>query len=262
MGANFKIYTFFKEAVIGWRFSALDRVNKSDSNYYRVQTAHTPPNLLNCMWQSLISYTLGTLIALFPIANPIGAVPIFYSLTADDTPRYRLKQARKTAFNVVGVLVTFLLVGRLVLGFFGISLGVLRIAGGLIVGHTAWEMVTARRRLTTDEHQAAVDQEDISFTPMAVPMIGGPGAIGVVIGQATQATAWIDYLGCVLGIGLLGGLIYLFLRLGEPLIEKMGKTGMGALNRILGFLILAIAVQLVANGLLELIKTAAPHLLR
>lgn len=130
------------------------------------------------MWQSLISYTFGTLAALFPIANPIGAVPIFYSLTAEDTPRYRLNQARKTALNVIGVLVTFLLIGKLILSFFGISLGVLRIAGGLIVGHTAWEMVTARRRLTNEEHQEAVDKEDVSFTPMAVPMIGDPGVIG------------------------------------------------------------------------------------
>jgi multiple antibiotic resistance protein len=97
---------------------------------------------------------------------------------------------------------------------------------------------------------------------MAVPMIGGPGAIGVVISQATQATEWVDYLGCMLGIGLLCGSIYLFLRLGEPLIEKLGKTGMGALNRILGFLILAIAVQLIANGTLELLKTAAPDFLK
>jgi multiple antibiotic resistance protein len=162
------------------------------------------------MWQSLISYTFGTLAVLFPIANPLGAVPIFYSLTAEDTPRYRLRQVHKTAINVVGVLVAFLLIGKLILSFFGISLGVLRIAGGLIVGHTAWEMVTARQRLTTEEHQAAVDQDDVSFTPMAMPMIAGPGAIGVVISQATQATEWIDYLGCVLGIGLLGGLIYGF----------------------------------------------------
>lgn len=214
------------------------------------------------MWQSLISYTFGTLVALFPIANPIGAVPIFYSLTAEDTPRYRLNQARKTAVNVIGVLITFLLIGKLILSFFGISLGVLRIAGGLIVGHTAWEMVTARQRLTTEEHQEAADKEDISFTPMAVPMIGGPGAIGVVIGQSTQATKWVDYLGCFLGIGLLGLLIYLFLVLGEPLIEKIGKTGMGALNRILGFLILAIAVQLIADGAFELLKTFAPKLLK
>lgn len=65
--------------------------------------------------QSFLSYTFGTLIALFPITNPIGAVPIFYSLTVDNTPKYRLEQAKKTAISVVGVLLTFLLVGKLIL---------------------------------------------------------------------------------------------------------------------------------------------------
>ena len=70
------------------------------------------------MWQSLISYTVETLGALFPIANPVGAVAIFYGLTANDTPKYRLQQARKTALNVILVLATFLLVGKLILDLF------------------------------------------------------------------------------------------------------------------------------------------------
>ena len=197
-----------------------------------------------------------TLGALFPIANPIGAVPFFYSLTVDDSPRYRLSQARKTALNVTYVLIVSFLVGKLILNFLGISLGVLRIAGGLIVAHTAWEMVTAHPRLTTQEHHEAIDKEDISFTPMAIPMISGPGAIGVVIGLAAQTHEWIEQLGCAIGIALLGLILYLFLVLGEPLIEKFGVTGMGAFNRILGFLILAIAVQLVADGVLELLKVS------
>jgi multiple antibiotic resistance protein len=207
-----------------------------------------------------MSYTLGTLAALFPIANPIGAVPVFYSLTAADTPRFRLTQAKRTSLNVVWVLAVFLLAGPLILKFFGISLGVIRIAGGLIVAHTAWEMVTARQRLTLGEHSEATDKDDISFTPMAVPLISGPGAIGVVIGLSTKATLWSDYLGCLLGIGLMGLLLYLFLVLGEPLIERFGTTGMGAINRVLGFLILAISVQFIADGALDLMKTAVPKL--
>jgi len=214
------------------------------------------------MWQNLISDTLGTLAALFPIANPVGAVPIFYGLTAADSPKYRLRQAQKTALNVILVLVTFLLVGKLILNFFGISLGVLKIAGGLIVAHTAWEMVTARQRLTNQEHKEAIDKEDISFTPMAVPMVSGPGAIGVVIGLSTKANQWVNFLGSLIAIVLLGILLYLFLALGEPLIEKLGSTGLGAINRILGFLILAIAVQLIAEGTVDILKINLPNLFR
>jgi multiple antibiotic resistance protein len=161
------------------------------------------------MKQTLLSYAVGTLATLFPIANPLGAVPIFYSLTATDSPRDRIRQAQKISLNVVLVLATFLLAGKLILDFFGISLGVLRIAGGLIVAHTAWEMVTARQRLTVNEHQEAIDKEDISFTPMAVPIVSGPGAIGVVIGLSTKATNWFDLLSCLIGVILFGAILYL-----------------------------------------------------
>ncbi len=212
------------------------------------------------MWKTLFSYAAGTLIALFPIANPIGAVPVFYSLTAADTPSFRHRQAQQTALNVVWVLAVFLIGGRSILNFFGISLGVLRIAGGLLVAHTAWEMVTARQRLTISESDEAADKDDISFTPMAVPIVSGPGAIGVVIGLSSQLDAWFDYLGCLLGIGGLGILLYLFLALGEPLVAMLGKNGLGAMNRVLGFFILAIAVQFIADGSISLLKEATAGL--
>jgi multiple antibiotic resistance protein len=203
---------------------------------------------------SLISNTVGTFLALFPIANPIGAVPIFYSLTASETPPERHRQARQTAINVTLVLTVFLVGGRLILEFFGISLDVLRIAGGLLVAHTAWEMVTARQRLTQPEHDEAADKEDISFTPMAVPMISGPGAIGVVISSSASFHNWMDYLGSFVGIALIGIALYLCLTLGEPLIDKLGKNGVGALNRVLGFFILAIAVRFIADGSVSILK--------
>ena len=109
--------------------------------------------------------------ALFPIANPIGAVPVFYTLTATETSSQRHQQALQTATNVVLVLAVFLVAGRWILEFFGISLQVLRLAGGLLVAHTAWEMVTVRQRLTPSEKDEAMEKEDISFTPMAVPLI-------------------------------------------------------------------------------------------
>jgi multiple antibiotic resistance protein len=214
------------------------------------------------MMPGILTYTIGTLAALFPIANPIGAVPIFYSLTGTDTRSERRQQAKKTTFNVIAILAVFLVGGRTVLEFFGISLNVLRIAGGLLVSHAAWEMVTSQQRLTDSEQEVRKEHEDISFTPMAIPLIAGPGSIGVVIGLATKITQWSDYLGCLLGIVLFGGLLYVCLVLGEPLLARFGRNGLAALNRILGFFILAIAVQLIADGVISLFKTAAPNLFR
>lgn len=212
------------------------------------------------MLEQLFASLVSTFLSLFPIANPVGAIPIFYSLTANHTPSYRGRQARATAINVVWVLIVFLLAGRLILEFFGISLGVLKIAGGLLVSHTAWEMVTVSQRLSKTEGKEAVNKEDISFVPMAVPLVSGPGAIGVVISQGAQTHQWIHYLGCSLGIVLLGITLYFCLALGQPLIESLGSNGIGALNRVLGFFILAISVQLIADGVLTLLQESLPSL--
>jgi multiple antibiotic resistance protein len=175
------------------------------------------------MIPGILTYMIGTLAALFPIANPIGSVPIFYSLTAADTRVERREQAGRITINVILILAVFLIGGRTVLEFFGISLNVLRIAGGLLVAHAAWEMVTSHQRLTASEQRAGEEKEDISFTPMAIPLIAGPGSIGVVIGLATKMTQWSDYLGCLMGIVLFGGLLYICLILGESLLSILGR---------------------------------------
>jgi multiple antibiotic resistance protein len=212
------------------------------------------------MMPGLLNYTVVTLAALFPIANPIGAVPVFYGLTETDSRQERKQAAQQIVINVVVILAGFLLGGRAVLEFFGISLNVLRIAGGLLVANAAWEMVTSRQRLTDSEQEARHEKEDITFTPMAIPLIAGPGSIGVVIGLATKMTQWSDYLGCLMGILLFGLLLYVCLMLGESLLSMLGRNGLGALNRILGFFILAIAVQLIADGMISMIQAAVPKL--
>src|SRR6202165_1158785 len=186
-----------------------------------------------------------TFLALFPIVNPLGGIPVFFTLTADFTPEERRRTALKTALYVVAILVTFMFFGRFVLNFFGISLPVLQIAGGLIVANTAWSMVTGDSRMTAAESSEATTKEDISLTPMAMPMLSGPGSIGVVMGLAAHANSMVAYLGMVIGIAALGLVVYLFLCLGGPLVKRLGPGAAGAINRIFGFLLLAIAVQLV-----------------
>lgn len=187
-------------------------------------------------------------VSLFPVLNPLGAIPVFCTLTADNTDDYRRKMARKTAINVFFILTVFFFLGELLLELFGISLGVLKIAGGLIVAHTAWEMVAGKRKLSNEENAEVETKDDISFTPMALPLLSGPGSIGVVIGLSSEQNHLIFFSGSVIGIFLIAVTVFVALILSMPLFKLLGKTGVGVLNRIMGFFILAIAVQLVVNG--------------
>jgi multiple antibiotic resistance protein len=208
-------------------------------------------HVLGQFLRTLPASAAATFLALFPIVDPFGGVPIFYSLTAHWSAQDRRNTALKTAVYVFGILVVFLFFGRFVLYFFGISLPVLKIAGGLIVANTAWGMVTSTARITAAENDEASTKEDISLTPLAMPLLSGPGAIGVVMALAAHVDNVLAYVGMVIGIAAVSLTVYLFLILGGPLVRRLGPGAVGAINRIFGFLILAIAVQLVWDGVAD-----------
>ncbi|MGA2412859.1 MAG: MarC family protein [Candidatus Sulfotelmatobacter sp.] len=192
-----------------------------------------------------------TFLALFPIVDPFGGIPIFFTMTANWEAKDRQRTALKTGIWVFVILVTFLFFGRFVLFFFGISLPVLKIAGGLIVANTAWGMVTSHARITPEESHEAQVKEDISLTPLAMPLMSGPGAIGVVMALAAHVDTEMSYLGMVIGIAAVALSVTLFFWMGGPLVKRLGPSAVGAINKIFGFLILAIAVQLVWNGVAD-----------
>jgi multiple antibiotic resistance protein len=210
-----------------------------------------PAHAIGQFLRTLPDSAVATFLALFPIVDPFGGVPVFFTLTAQWSPRDRRNTALKTALYVFGILVVFLFFGRFVLHFFGISLPVLKIAGGLIVANTAWGMVTSTARITPAENDEACTKEDISLTPLAMPLLSGPGAIGVVMALAASVDHWLAYVGMVIGIAAVALTVLLFLWLGGPLVRRLGPGAVGAINRIFGFLILAIAVQLVWNGVAD-----------
>src|SRR5271154_2314473 len=115
----------------------------------------TPQTAIEHVLHGLPTAATATFLALFPIVNPVGGIPVFFTLTADFEPAERRRTALKTSVYVAAILVIFMLFGRFVLNFFGISLPVLNIAGGLIVANTAWGMVTGSSRITVEEgHEA------------------------------------------------------------------------------------------------------------
>ena len=140
------------------------------------------------------------ILALAPITNPIGGLAAFAGLTAGDTPAAVRSQAWKTGVYVFAILTVFAVSGSLIMRFFGFDLPSLQIAGGLVVAHSGFSMLENKRRATHEEAQHATAKPDVSFSPMALPLIAGPGSIGVVIALAARNTAAGFHVGIVLGI--------------------------------------------------------------
>ncbi len=178
-----------------------------------------------------------------------------YEDKKEEYKQHSREQAKQTAIFVFLVLAVFLFGGKAILEHFDISLGVLRIAGGIIVAKIGWALAVANTTLTKEEKEAAQEKDNISFTPMAIPMISGPGAISLVISLTEEVNEWTAYLSSFMAIAFLSLLVWLCLRSSEYLNKLIGEDGMGALKRVFGFFVLAIAVQLIVNGIQEVLGT-------
>ena len=204
----------------------------------------------------LLLFFVGSFVSLFSIVDPLLAVPVFASLTQKYTPKQKKETAKRAALYVFWILVIFLIAGGLILKFFGISLEGLRIAGGLMIIGSAIEMLQKKERLLPQEQQESEIKDDIAFSPLAMPLLSGPGSIAVIIGMTTDAKSWIHYPIILFIILLVALICYIFLRLAHIISQKMGSTAMTSFNRIMGFILLCIGVQYIVNGVMPLLKQA------
>jgi len=190
--------------------------------------------------------------SLFSVVNPLAAMPLFLSLTENDGEKERVQTAKKASMYMLGVLLTFLLIGTFILSFFGISLAGIRIAGGLIIMRAAYSMLNPERggrKLTDEDEAAAREKEDISFSPLALPLLSGPGSIAVVIGFATQAEGVTDYIINGISVVLVVFITYIILRLAPISAKYIGPAGLNVMTRLMGFIALAISVQFILSGI-------------
>lgn len=206
---------------------------------------------------------LGTVIALLPMINPLAIAPTFLAITEGDSRERRLQQLRMACLYVVVILVCFLIGGRLIMEFFGISIPGLRIAGGLLVAGIGSTMLMGPPRDPTKDGAAQAEaraKNDISFSPLAMPLLSGPGSIAVTIGFTSLSTGWLDYVAIILGILIVAAITYGTLRLSERVVGLIGANGMNALSKVMGFLILCIGIQFVVNGVRGIVTD--PEMLR
>lgn len=168
---------------------------------------------------------LGTVIALLPIINPFASTPVFLAITEGDTEVQRERQARRGCLYMVAILVLSLIGGTFIMNFFGISIPGLRIAGGLLVSGIGLSMLSSRTAAQEErERDAARAKRDISFTPLAMPMLSGPGSIAVTIGFTSLAETPLDYAAIILGIIVVAFISYLVLRISSRIVQVSVST--------------------------------------
>jgi multiple antibiotic resistance protein len=196
------------------------------------------------------------LLAILPIVNPFGAVPLVISASGHLPEEERLRQIRRACVYTFFLMAGFLVAGGLIMKFFGISLPGMRIAGGLIVAFLGFQMlfpnpISDKEAMT----KAAGERYDIAFTPLAMPGLSGPGTFAVVMSLSSQAASHhgarsiVVFLGVLTAIFLTALLSWFVLRGAERVNRLLGATGMVALTRLTGFLMISIGVQFLINGL-------------
>jgi multiple antibiotic resistance protein len=203
-----------------------------------------------------LGYMAGAVLAILPIVNPLGAVPIVLSVAGHLPDVERQRQIRRACAYTFALMTGFLIAGSLVMNFFGISMPGMRIAGGMIVAFYGFRMLFPSAPTVASEVAATREiKYDIAFTPLAMPGLSGPGTFAVVMSLSSQASAkegWdrvLDFLGVATGILVVVIVSWFALRGAERFNRILGATGMVALTRLMGFLMICIGVQFIINGL-------------
>ncbi|MFD1466863.1 MarC family protein [Hymenobacter caeli] len=193
---------------------------------------------------------LATFTTLFSIVNPFGAMPVFLTLTSDDSPAERLSTALRACLYMMAILSVAYLGGQYILHFFGINIQHLRIAGGILLMRAAFDLLTPganRDRVGPAALEESKLKDDISFTPLAMPMLSGPGSMAICIGLIRPSYA--DKAFTLVGFALVALASFVVLVSSLRLTRLLGRPGMAALARIMGFITLAIGVNFFATAI-------------
>jgi multiple antibiotic resistance protein len=198
-------------------------------------------------------FALVTFTSILFLVDPIAVVPTFLAITQGETVDQRRATARRACLAATILLIVFAVAGNLIFRAFGITLPAFRIAGGAILWLVAMDMLRGERR--TQESAAEIDEgrlkEDVAFTPLAMPMLAGPGAISTVMVLAAQARtparAAVVYVSIVLTLLI----SWIMLRLGDRVMSRFGQTGIRVTMRIMGLMLAAVAVQFIVTGIRE-----------
>jgi len=202
--------------------------------------------------RELLSFSLLSLSAIFFVVDPMGVVPIFVAMTQGDSEEKRRRMARRASLTAFAVLTVFAVAGTVIFRLLGVTLGAFKVAGGILLLLTSIEMLRAqqvRTRIIPEEEQEGAEKDDVAIFPLAIPLLAGPGAIATVTALMGRAGRTLFMVPVVLSIAVTCVASYAMLRAATPISRFLGVTGLNVMNRVIGLVIGALAVQFVFDGL-------------
>ena len=215
------------------------------------------------MLSDILAFTFSTLTTLLLVVDAPAAVPLFLSMSGNDSLEHKRRTAFRAALAAGVVLASFGALGGVIFRVLGISLGAFRIAGGVLLFLLAVDMLRAQRsrqRTSPEEEAEGVDRPDVSIFPLAIPMLAGPGATSTVMVLVSRAERVWQYVVVFAAIALTALASYAFLRSAVMVERRLGRTGMNVLQRVMGLILAATAVQFVVEGVSNVLPTVLREL--
>ena len=194
---------------------------------------------------------------LFTLTNPIGIAPILVIMTERFSKKDRINIAKKGSITAFVTLILFSLLGSLIFSFFGITLEAFQIMGGILFFRNGLRMLEARvgrSRTTPAEQEESQESDDIAISPIGIPLIAGPGAITATMLLSSQTPQIHSYATLGIAITIVILIVYTILRNGNILMDLLGTSIMRIIQRLMGLILMVIAVQFVINGILSVIR--------
>tara|TARA_Y100000748_G_scaffold61854_1_gene49771 strand:+ start:102 stop:761 length:660 start_codon:yes stop_codon:yes gene_type:complete len=207
--------------------------------------------------QSETQFFIFCLTTLFTLINPIGITPLLVVMTERFSKDERINIAKKGSLTAFTTLILFAILGSFIFNFFGITIEAFQIMGGILFFRNGLRMLDAkvgRSRTTPAEQEESQESDDIAISPIGIPLIAGPGAITATMLLSSQTPQLYSYATIGLSISVVLSFVYIILRNGDVLIRVLGTSIMRIIQRLMGLILLVIAVQFVINGTVSVLK--------
>lgn len=208
-----------------------------------------------------LSVFVTILIGLFSLINPMSALPVYIGMTQDYSEKAKLRTLKKTCVYILIICLVSYFIGVYVLHFFGITIPALRVAGGLIIFRSGWQLlnVTHKSEVRGSVEQDGEQRDDISFSPLAMPLLAGPGSMSFLITlYANRSEHWQDALrqdlAAIVAILIVSLSIYYIFKFAPRLMRYTGQAGLTSLSKVMGFIVIGIGVEMIISSISTVVR--------